>query len=215
MISMRAPHSAARCALAIICTVVLSCVAPAATAASETVACSNAAAGTADRAVCDSSLLSSLDTEVQRLFGLAVAAPVGLSAAQVRQQQASWMMARARCTNDPNHVICLRNRYLRRIVALRAESVSARAGESKGTSLGPFVFTCHGSGVLTITYVNVTPPLAWIAQNGHTYVMEQGMSGSGARYVGNGRVFWEHQGGASWQTSPTAKESTCKRVGSG
>jgi membrane-bound inhibitor of C-type lysozyme len=45
--------------------------------------------------------------------------------------------------------------------------------------------------------------------------MEQGVSGSGARYLGNGKVFWEHQGEATWQTSPTARASTCKRVGSG
>lgn len=212
MISTPTLHSPGRFALAIIATVSLS---SAASAAAPPVACTNAATGSMERAVCDSPLLSSLDVEVQRLFNLAVAAPVGASATQVRQQQATWMTSRARCTHDPHLATCLRNAYLRRIATLRTQSLSARAGDSKGTSLGPFVFTCHGSGALTITYVNVTPPLAWIAQNGHTYPMEQGMSGSGARYVGNGRVFWEHQGQASWQTSPTARASTCKRLGSG
>ena len=174
-------------------------------------ACANAKADTAAKMVCDSPLLSGLDQEMRRVFS--AAASSGAGAAAIRKQQAGWISRRDACVGQPNPATCIRDDYLRRIASIRAASASVRAANPQGTSLGPFAFRCAANhGVLKITYVNVVPALAWVAVGGHTYALEQGLSGSGARYVAGGVSFWEHQGEATWQTTAKGPEITCKRT---
>jgi uncharacterized protein len=174
-------------------------------------ACANAKAGTAAKMVCDSPLLSGLDREMRRVFTAAASSGAGADA--IRKQQVAWLGRRDACVGQPNPATCIRDDYLGRIASIRAASASARAANPQGTSLGPFAFQCAGNhGVLKITYVNVVPALAWVAVGRHTYALEQGMSGSGARYVAGGVSFWEHQGEATWQTTAKGPETTCKRM---
>jgi uncharacterized protein len=166
-----------------------------------------------DAAVCGSPLLGRLDRELQRLYDLATSPAAGASARTISAGQRAWSAEREKCMRGPDIAVCMRDVYLQRIAAIRAESSAARGG-GRGASLGPFEFKCPGTpaSIIRITYANVNPSLALVTVDGKPYVLTQARSGSGARYEGQGALFWEHQGEARWRAAADGVESTCKRV---
>ena len=175
--------------------------------------CKTATARSIERLMCRSPMLSSLDAELSRVYTLATAPKAGPPAPVIRKQQTAWLAQRAACAKSRTQEQCARDLYLARIAAIRAQSRRARSADDKGVSLGPFAFRCDRlDAVLDISYVNVSPGLAWVKIGDQSYPLVQQRSGSGARYEGNGTLFWEHQGEARWRGTTNSPEITCSRV---
>jgi uncharacterized protein len=168
-----------------------------------------------ERTICRSATLTGLDQEMNRLLALATARN-GPTATKIRQQQQAWAAHRAECARSKTQEeACLRELYVSRIAAMRAGSRAARSADTKGTSLGPFAFRCEGlDAPLAISYVNVPPRFAWVMVKDEGYLLVQQRSGSGARYEGNGTLFWEAQGEARWRATTGSPETVCVRTAS-
>jgi uncharacterized protein len=191
----------------------LACVCSAVFATDPPVDCQATKARSLERLMCRSQMLARLDAELTRLYTLATAPKAGAAVSAVRQQQTAWMAQRATCAKSATQETCMRDLYLARIAAIRTQSRPARSADNQGISLGPFAFRCETlDAVLDITYVNVDPGLAWVTIKDRSYPLVQQRSGSGARYEGDGTLFWEHQGEARWRGTTSAPEVTCNRV---
>ncbi|MEO8738307.1 MAG: MliC family protein [Casimicrobiaceae bacterium] len=181
--------------------------------AEDPVACTSAPPKSIALVICKSPMLNALDAELNRLYALATGPAGGASVPAVRSQQAPWLAARAACMKSKTRVACARDLTLARIDAIRAQSMAACSADAKGTSLGPFAFRCDTpDGMLSITYVNVKPGFAWIVRKGGASMLQQQRSGSGARYEGDGTLFWEAQGEARWRARTNDPEVACNRV---
>jgi len=162
--------------------------------------------------MCHSATLTGLDQEMNRLLTLATAGS-GPAVSQIREQQVAWGARRAECANSTTQEPCLRELYVSRIAAIRAGSRAARSADTNGTSLGPFAFRCEGvDAPLAISYVNVPPRFAWVTIQDKGYLLVEQRSGSGARYEGNGTLFWEAQGEARWRPTTGSPETVCARA---
>jgi len=62
---------------------------------------------------------------------------------------------------------------------------------------------------LTAEFFETDPPTAMIQFSGATQFMRVARSGSGARYAGGNRQFWEHQGVATLRWNASGKELSC------
>ena len=187
-----------------------------AAAADPTAGCKTAKLRSIERLMCSSPLLLRLDAELTRLYAVATAPKSGAAASAIRKQQGEWLTQRAACVKSKTQADCVRDLYLARIAAIRVQSRQARSADDKGISLGPFAFQCEGiDSALAITYVNADPGFAWVTIKDQAYPLVQQRSGSGARYEGDGTLFWEHQGEARWRGTTNSPEVTCKRVATG
>jgi len=185
--------------------------------ADDPAACKDAPPKSIELLICKSALLNALDAELNRVYALATGPIGGATSTLIRSQQAPWLATRSACLKSKTRVACVRDLTLARIAAIRTQSKSARSADAKGTSLGPFSFRCEPpDNLLSITYVNVKPGFAWIVRKSGASMLQQQRSGSGARYEGDGTLFWEAQGEARWRDQTNDPEVTCKRVeGSG
>ena len=175
--------------------------------------CAAAQLRSIERLMCRSPMLTRLDAELSRVYALATGPRAGAPAAAIRNGQPAWLAQRAACVRSRTQEECVRDLYLARIAAIRTQSRQARAADKNGISLGPFAFRCDGiDAALDITYVNAAPSLAWVTIKEQTYPLVQQRSGSGARYEGNGTLFWEHQGEARWRGTTNTPEVTCTRA---
>jgi len=178
----------------------------------EPVDCGKLPARSLERLMCRSATLAGLEQEMNRLLALATAGNQ-VAATPIRQQQEAWVARRAGCAKNKTQEACLRELYVSRIAAIRAASRAARGADSKGTSLGPFAFRCEGlDSPLNISYVNVPPRFAWVMIKDQGNLLVQQRSGSGARYEGNGTLFWEAQGEARWRATTGSPETVCTRA---
>ncbi len=186
---------------------------PCAALAAPTADCKNTRLRSIERLMCTTPMLIRMDAELTRLYALATGPKAGPSAVAIRKQQPAWVSQRAACVKSKTQEECVRDLYLARIASIRAGSRAARAVDTKGISLGPFVFRCDGiDATLDITYVNADPGLAWVTIKDQSYPLVQQRSGSGARYEGNGTLFWEHQGEARWRGTTNTPEMLCSAV---
>ena len=181
--------------------------------ADDPTACKSVPPKSIELVICKSPMLSALNAELGRLYALATGPAGGASVLEVRSQQAPWLASRSACLKSKTRVACVRDLTLARIAAVRTQSKAARSADAKGPSLGPFAFRCEtADGLLNITYVNVKPGFAWIVRKKGGSMLQQQRSGSGARYEGDGTLFWEAQGEARWRDQTNDPEVTCKRV---
>jgi uncharacterized protein len=175
--------------------------------------CGKLALRSIERVMCKSPTLVALDAELNRVFALASRAASRPAAAGLDQDQSAWLARREACVASKTEETCLREAYVERIAAIRTDSAAARAADKQGRSLGPFTFRCEGATTpLAISYVNVPPNFAWVNVGNKGYFMRQLRSGSGARYEGDGTLFWEAQGEARWRPTTGSPETTCTRA---
>jgi uncharacterized protein len=166
--------------------------------------------------MCRSPALTQLDAELSRLYALATSPKAGGAAAAIRGQQPAWLAQREACAGSKTQEDCVRDLYLGRIAAIRSQSRRAREADGKGISLGPFAFRCEGvQAPLAIVYLNTDPGLAWVTIKNQAYPLVRQRSGSGARYEGDGTLFWEHQGEARWRGTTNSPETACQRSPAG
>ena len=82
------------------------------------------------------------------------------------------------------------------------------------SQIGPVTYTCTDTKgervVLKATFRKTDPPSVQVQRGDETVVAPSAPSASGAKYEGQGLMFWEHQGEATvtWKNS----ELTCKPV---
>jgi uncharacterized protein len=179
------------------------------------VSCTTARPRSIEALICGSPLLVSLDAETARLYRLATGPQEKepLVAIVAKQAQRDWLAERHRCLKTAARETCVRDRYLARIAGLRVVSTAARGDDDHGISRGPFTFRCESiDGLLTVVFVNSDPALVSISQGGRRLTLERAPSGSGARYEGpDDRMFWEHQGEATYRDSATSPRARCLR----
>lgn len=182
-------------------------------AASPSFSCAKPA-GAAEQAVCQDETLAALDRETARLYGLARNAP-SLGAPQKKQLtalQRGWIKGRNDCWKANDLKTCIRDAYVIRIAELRAGLPKA-ADKEKGVSIGPVAVECPGAPSMRATFVNVDPPLAYLAGGDTSLVMTIARSGSGARYTAPSAAgeasFWQ-KGPEALVQLPGGKEQGCK-----
>ena len=175
-------------------------------AASSSMDCRAAPAGSIDALICGSSLLSALDAEAARLEGLAT----GSGATSVERDQAG-LPPRDRCLQAPAPERCALDWYLARIASLRAASAGARSDDDRGISRGPFAWQCDGgAGPIATVVVNSDPAFLVVGSPRGSLTMWGARSASGAKYDGpGGAMFWEHQGEAHFRERGDSPEVTC------
>ena len=185
----------------------LACLSSASMAADPAVDCKTAKLRSIERLMCRSPMLPRLDQELTRLYALATSPKAGAAARGIRTQQRHGLhnvRTAPRARRRPVRSRCLSRTHRRD----STQSRSARSADDKGISLGPFAFKCEGADARsTMTFVNVDPGLAWVTIKDRSYPLIQQRSGSGARYEGDGTLFWEHQGERGGAAPPTRRRS--------
>ena len=181
-----------------------------AAAAGPGVTCAGARPRSIEALICGSPLLVALDAEMARLYRLATGPREPVVAIGARQAQRDWLRERNRCAKRATRETCIRDQYLARIAGLRVASRAAR-DDDRGISRGPFVFRCESTdGLLTVIFVNSEPAFASISHRGQRQTLRRAPAASGARYEGpDERVFWEHQGEATYRAGAAAPEVRC------
>jgi uncharacterized protein len=183
-----------------------------AAAAGPGVTCAGARPRSIEALICGSPLLAALDAEMARLYRLATGPrePVVAMAIGAKQAQPDWIRERNRCLKTAGRETCVRDQYLARIAGLRVASRAAR-DDGHGISRGPFVFRCENTdGLLTVIFVDSDPAFASISHQGQRQTLRRAPAASGARYEGaDERVFWEHQGEATYRAGAAAPEVRC------
>ncbi|MDM0012741.1 MliC family protein [Variovorax sp. J22P168] len=167
--------------------------------------CAKARPDSVDLKVCADPLIAALDAEMARLYRLAT------DSRGIRKSQPGWLRQRDACHANADEANCLRDSYLARIDELRARSRAARANRN-GISLGPFTYRCQGiDGQISVTFVNTDPAFARVRNKERVQVLQQEISGSGARYGdAAGAMFWSKGRGGLYQAGPGLPEASCK-----
>ncbi|WP_442756710.1 MliC family protein [Methylocystis sp. JAN1] len=134
--------------------------------------------------ICDDPVLAALDKEASRLADLAAAGPHMTSArkSELARSQASFRKTLTICRDAKP---CLQRTMVERIFHLRQVYADARSRDFEGISLGPSIAACPGlEALMSVTFVNSDPALAFLVWRDRTVVMTQAVSASGARYTG-------------------------------
>jgi membrane-bound inhibitor of C-type lysozyme len=93
--------------------------------------------------------------------------------------------------------------------ALRAALVGAACAVASGApAQGQAAYRCDGGVSVRATFPSAAT--AVLSLGGRTYRLKNTRAASGARYAGNGIVFWEHHGEATLQRG--GKTLSCKAV---
>lgn len=161
----------------------------------------------AQKAICADSTLAALDRKLAGIVSMATRqepAQVGDQSLAVVQRQ--WQQDRDGCAREADVRKCLSSVYRTRIAEVQGQYrlVAAR---------GPFRWACTGADVATVvmTYFETDPPSASMESDKGVNLMFVAPSASGARYVGDGVQYWEHQGVATVSFAG-APEATCKQA---
>ena len=131
----------------------------------------------------------------------------------LRATQAAWIKSRDACDKDADPKACALQSYKTRIAILGAKYGLAPMGT------GAFLFTCKDAAKTSFyatffetdpaTMNLVTrPPLPEQAET-----LVQGMSGSGARYEGDGGIVFWNKGNDAMVEWPAGKEFSCSTDG--
>jgi uncharacterized protein len=168
--------------------------------------CSQTPASTVEQRICQDEKLATLDRELAGAYAAASAKAGRADAAALQSAQRAFIKSRNDCWKATDVQDCVENGYKRRIAELQARYRLVKA-------VGMGRYQCPGPPVREVVaeFFATDPPTAMIQYAGETQLMFVAPSGSGARYTGGNRQFWEHQGVALvyWATGPRAREMRC------
>ena len=88
------------------------------------------------------------------------------------------------------------------MLAACASPQAAAPPPAASTTIGPVAFTCDDGSAIMATFDNAAEPAtALLERGGQQATLQQGMSGSGARYVGDDITFWNkgRDAAVEWQ----------------
>jgi uncharacterized protein len=140
------------------------------------------AATPVERAICASRDLSQLDSRLADIYHDALiaagqsAAPGGLSAVTLREQQRAWEAARDACGAGREIRACVRRSYERRIAHLQVSSGSVPPGPT-------IVYECDTGELISARYFETDPPSVRFVRRRTEHVGVAATKGSGVRYV--------------------------------
>jgi membrane-bound inhibitor of C-type lysozyme len=96
---------------------------------------------------------------------------------------------------------------MKKLLALAAFAALAACGTTQSAS-GRTDWSCDGGAAFSVRFSGET---AEVFAGGQLYRLPASVSGSGARYSGNGVEFWEHQGTATLNGARGGPYTNCRR----
>ncbi|KUM02305.1 MliC family protein [Chromobacterium subtsugae] len=138
--------------------------------------------------VCQDDGLTRLDNRLEKVYAQAMGqAEQSRNGAQAKLvgEQKRWVKSLKDCLKNEDPHMCLGDTYILRISQLQAAWGLA-------PSLTPLRYLCRGqpSSTILATFYRTHPATAKLERGNTLVIVHQGLSGSGARYVGQGVEFW-------------------------
>ena len=169
--------------------------------------CSQKLASSVEQRICQDEKLAALDRQMADAYAAALAKSAGADAQALQATQRGFIKSRNDCWKDTDVQGCVENAYPRRIATLQAQyGLVPAAGAAR--------YQCPGSPTQEVTaeFFATDPPTVMIRFVGATQLMFQAPSGSGTRYAGGDRQFWEHQGVALVRWGAATRELRCPKL---
>ncbi|MFO0991147.1 MAG: MliC family protein [Hyphomicrobiales bacterium] len=166
-----------------------------------------------EKLVCGDDQLATLDRSLAADFKKAMEQVSGADQAELRASQAKWIDSRNACGEDADPKACTLQSYKTRIAVMGAKYGFAPI------ATGTFVFACDDAAKTSFyaTFFETDPATMNLVtrppmpEQAETLV--QGMSGSGARYEGDGGIVFWNKGNDAMVEWPAAKEFNCSTDG--
>jgi len=174
----------------------------------------------AEQLVCETPYLARLDSELARVFALAINGPnIGDRANRLRGTQRGWVRSRDACWADDDPLTCVTAAYAGRIHELRMGYPDARVADAEGISRGPFDYTCIGlDPVVSVTFLSADPAIASVAWGDRMVALTAAPAASGTRYQGRSHdgamIFWT-KGAEAQLKLPGDDSRTCRQTDAG
>lgn len=169
--------------------------------------CAQQLVSSVEQRICKDGKLAALDREMAGAYAAALAKTAAADAQTLQAAQRGFIKRRNDCWKDADVQACVENAYPRRIAELQAQYGLVKA-------VGAARYQCPGSPPQEVAaeFFATDPPTAMIQFAGATQFMFQAPSGSGARYTGGNRQFWEHQGVALVNWGASTRELRCPKL---
>ena len=166
--------------------------------------CSQKLTSSVEQRICKDPKLAALDRQLADVYAAAQAKATEADKQALTASQRGWTKGRNDCWKNTDVPACVAVAYHDRISELQARYALIPA-------VGTGRYLCAGPPAqeLTAEFFETDPPTAMIQFSGATQFMRVARSGSGARYAGGNRQFWEHQGVATLRWNASGKELSC------
>jgi uncharacterized protein len=157
-----------------------------------------------ERRICQDPKLAALDRQLADVYDAAQATASAADKQTLTATQRAWVKGRNDCWKASDVPACVQTSYHNRISELQAQyRLVAPVGTGRYLCKGP------PAQELVAEFFETDPPTAIVQFGGTTQFMRIARSGSGARYTGGNREFWEHQGVATLKWQASGKELSC------
>ena len=166
--------------------------------------CTQKLTSSVEQRICRDPGLAELDRRMADAYQSAWTKTTAADTQTLVAAQRAWAKARNACWKAQDVQACVEGAYRSRIAELTARyRLQEPVGSGKYLCPGP------PPQEATADFFATDPPTAMVTYAGATQLMRSAPSGSGARYTGGNRQFWEHQGTAliTWGTG--AVETRC------
>ena len=166
-----------------------------------------------EKLVCGGDQLAGLDRTLADDFRKAMGQVSAEDQKDLRASQAKWIESRDACAKQPDQKACTLQSYKTRIAIMGAKYGFAPMGT------GTFLFTCDDAAKTNFyaTFFNTDPPTMNLVtrppapEKAKTLV--EGMSGSGARYEGDGGIVFWNKGNDAQVEWPAGMNFNCSTDG--
>jgi len=171
-----------------------------------TLDCTQNLISSVEQRICADPKWAAMERKVADAYGAALVKSSGAGAKALTDAQRAWVTGRNACWTRPDATECVENAFRDRLALLQA---SFRLLEPVGTGR----FRCPGPPPQDVVaeFFATDPPTAMVTFAGDTQYMRVAPSGSGARYKGGDRQFWEHQGVARINWGARTRQLACPK----
>ena len=169
--------------------------------------CSPSLASSVEQRICKDDKLAALDRGLADAYAAALAKAAGADATALEAAQRAFVKTRNDCWRSTEVQSCVESNY-----ANRTAELQARYGLVKTTGAGRYLCPGPPAQEVAAEFFATDPPTAMIRYAGATQLMFVAPSGSGARYTGGNRQFWEHQGVALVRWGASVREMQCPKM---
>jgi uncharacterized protein len=168
--------------------------------------CTQKLSSSVEQRICADPKWTDMERRVADAYKAALAKSSGAGAKALTEGQRTWISGRNACWTRANVAECVENAFRDRLALLQA---SFRLLEPVGSGR----FLCPGPPPQEVVaeFFATDPPTAMVTFAGDTQYMRAAPSGSGARYKGGDRQFWEHQGMAMINWGASTRQLSCPR----
>jgi uncharacterized protein len=166
--------------------------------------CTKKLTSSVEQRICADPKLAALDRQMADVYAAATAKATAADAQALALAQRDWIKGRNDCWKSADVPACVETAYRQRIAELQARyRLIAPVGSGR--------YQCPGTPAreATAEFFETDPPTALVDFAGATQLMFVAPSGSGARYTGGNRQFWEHQGVAMIRWGAGVSEVSC------